>query len=309
VLKKLNKKLLKNVSQRQACRSLDQPRSTQRYQAQQRNGERALRDRMRELALRNPRYGYRRIAALLREEGFRVNLKRVHRLWRSEGLKVPQKQHKRTRLITSASGSSENAIARRRAQRPNDVWSFDFCHDRTADGKSLKIFSVIDEFTRQCLAIRTERSITGSAVVAVLKKLASIHQMPPRHVRCDNGPEFICRALRAWLKRSKVCALYIAPGSPWENGYAESYHARLRDELLNREEFGSLIEARALLENWRHEYNHQRPHGALGYRTPDAFAASWAGAGDPVAPAQPCSATLRMAGQEQEQLSWETVAQ
>jgi putative transposase len=288
-----------DVSERAACRAVDQPRSTQRYRgrgsAQRRSAERALCERMRELALRHPRYGYRRMTALLRQEGFAVNRKRVHRLWRKEGLKVPrQKQHKRGRIHD---GSSDNACHRRRAERVNQVWSFDFCHDLTADGRPLKIFSVIDEFTRRCLVIEVQRHITGEQVMKVLAALVKL-QGAPQHVRCDNGPEFICTAVRAWLKRSEVGALYIAPGSPWENGYAESYHARLRDEVLDREEFGSLIEARALLEIWRLEYNGQRPHGALGYLTPDAFATAQAQAAATavaayVGHAEPCSATLR----------------
>jgi len=259
------------VSERRACRSLGQPRSSQRYaRAQRRNGERALCERMAELSLRHPRYGYRRVAALLRTEGFVVNVKRVHRLWRQEGLKVPQKQHKRGRLTD---GSGDNACHRRRAERMDQVWSFDFCHDRTADGKALKIFSVIDEFTRRCLAIEVARGITGGDVVSVLERLMKLHGAPA-HVRCDNGPEFVCRAVRAWLTRRGVAPLYIEPGSPWENGYAESYHARLRDEMLDREEFETLSQAQGLLAIWREEYNHERPHGALGYLTPAAFAES-----------------------------------
>jgi transposase InsO family protein len=239
---------------------------------------------MRELALRYPRYGYRRIAVLLRKEGWRVNKKRVHRLWRKEGLRVPKKQQKRTRLID---GSSANASHRRRAERMNHVWSFDFCHDRTADGRALKVFSVIDEYTRRCLTIETQRRITGIEVTRILESLMALYGVP-EHVRCDNGPEFVASAVRSWLKRAKVSALYIAPGSPWENAYAESYHARLRDEMLEREEFATLAEARALLEAWREEYNQERPHSALGYQTPEAFA-------EACRRAEPCSATLRRA--------------
>ena len=222
---------------------------------------------MRELALRHPRYGYRRIANLLQGEGFEVNRKRVHRLWRAEGLKVPQKQHKRRRLHDGSGWAS-----RLRAERMNQVWSFDFCHDRTSEGKGLKIFSVIDEYTRRCLGIEVQYRMTGSEVVRKLKELTRVHGRP-EHVRCDNGPEFAGRALRSWLRRSKVSGLFIEPGSPWENGYVESYHARLRDEMLDREEFGSLPQARVLLEMWREEYNEHRPHGALGYQTPESFAA------------------------------------
>ena len=262
------------VSQRRACRAIGQPRSSQRYTVQRRNGEAALCSRMRELALRHSRYGYRRVAVLLSREGWRVNAKRVHRLWRKEGLKVPKRQLKRSRLMD---GSSENASHRRRPERINHVWSFDFCHDRTADGRALKVFSVIDEYTRRCLAIETARRITGGEVVRILDALMALHGTP-EHLRCDNGPEFVGGAVRGWVKNAKVNALYIAPGSPWENAYAESYHARLRDELLDREEFATVLEARVLLEDWREEYNQERPHSALGYKTPEAFAVGVAAA-------------------------------
>jgi len=291
-----------NVSQRRACRALSQPRSTQRYVAQQRNGERVLVERMHELALRHPRYGYRRIAVLLRREGWRVNRKRVVRLWRKEGLKVQKKQLKRKRLVD---GSSANAAHRRRAERANHVWSFDFCHDRTADGRALKIFSVIDEFTRECLTIEVERRMTGTDVVRILESLMALYGVP-EHLRCDNGPEFICSAVRAWVQRAKVTTLYIAPGSPWENPYAESYHSRLRDEVLDREEFATLAEARALLSGWREEYNQERPHSGLDYNTPAAFAAACR---DACRHAEACSAALRSPRHDDEENLVESVAQ
>ena len=295
---------LPGVSQRRACRALSQPRATQRYRrVQQRNGERALCSRMRELALRHPRYGYRRIAVLLAREGWHVNEKRVHRLWRNEGLKVQKKQVKRKRLTD---GSSANACHRRRAERMNHVWSLDFCFDRTADGKALKVLSVIDEYTRRCLVIEVQRRITGSDVVRILDALMALYGVP-EHLRCDNGPEYVCAAVRAWLERAKVSALYIEPGSPWENGYVESYHARLRDELLDREEFGSLLEARVLLEDWRAQYNQARPHSALGYKTPEAFAAACVAAAS--RRAEPCSAALRRAQHDDEDKLVESVAQ
>lgn len=259
------------VSERAACRALGQPRSTQRSRAQPRNGERALSDRMRELALRHPRYGYRRVGALLRREGFAVNEKRVRRRWRREGLKVPQKQRKRRRLPGAGGG---NACDRRRAERADHVWSFDFCFDRTADGRALTVFSVVDEFTRRCVAIRAGRAVTGRDVVSVLAAAVRLDGgRVPGHVRCDNGPEFVGAAVTAWAAGAGVSGLYVAPGSPWENGYVESYHARLRDELLDREEFATVAHARVLLAAWRDEYNTARPHGSLGYKTPAAFAA------------------------------------
>jgi transposase InsO family protein len=269
---------LPGVSERRACRALGQPRSTQRLVARERNGERALCERMRELALRHPRYGYRRVGAVLRGEGFTVNHKRARRLWVQEGLKVPQKQRKRRRL-PGAGGGGDNACHRRRAERADHVWSFDFCFDRTSDGRALKVFSVVDEFTRRCLAIEARRRITGGDVVSVLGALSrSNGGRGPEHVRCDNGPEFACAALKAWSARSGVSGLYVEPGSPWENGVVESYHARLRDELLDREAFATVAEARGLLEAWRHAYNNERPHGSLGYKTPAAFAAELAAA-------------------------------
>ena len=251
---------------------------------------------MRRLALRHPRYGYRRVTVLLRRHGWRINVKRVHRLWRKEGLKVPQRQHKRRRL----SGSADNGVQRLRAGRMNHLWSFDFCHDRTADGRAIKIFSVIDEFTRRCLAIEVQRHITGADVVMVLKKLFARYGVP-QHVRCDNGPEFVGKTLRRWLSQRKVSPLYIEPASPWENGYVESYHARLRDEVLSREEFATLLQARGMLELWRREYNQERPHSALGYQTPEAFAAA-------CHRAEPGSATLRLARHDDEELLMQSVA-
>jgi len=223
----------------------------------------------------HPRYGYRRIWALLRAEGWRVNRKRVYRLWRRQGLRVPRRQRKKRRL-----GSSANGCARRRAAHRDDVWCWDFIHDRTADGRPLKWLSVVDEYTRECLVLEVRRGLTAAAVVGVLAELVR-RRGAPRHVRSDNGPEFIAKAIRAWLAGEAVGPLYVAPGAPWENGYAESFHSRLRDELLDAEEFGSLLEARVLADQWRHEYNHERPHSALGYRTPAAFAGDATGSVDP----------------------------
>jgi transposase InsO family protein len=207
---------------------------------------------------------------LLRAEGFEVNRKRVHRLWRKEGLKVPVKQHKKRRL-----GSSGNGIVRHRPRYKNHVWAWDFIHDRTEDGRSLKWLSVVDEYTRECLALEARRSFRSGDVIDVLRDLFLIRDSPV-HVRSDNGPEFIARAIRSWLGSANVKTLYIEPGSPWENGYAESFHGRLRDELLESELFGCLAEAKMLSQQWRLEYNHRRPHSSLGYVTPAVFSASLA---------------------------------
>jgi putative transposase len=258
------------VSQRRACRVVGQPRRTQRYAPKRRDDEGKLVGRMLELVRRHPRYGYRRVWALLRQEGWTVNRKRIWRLWQREGLKVPPKRPKKRRL-----GHSANGILRHRATHRNHVWAWDFIFDTTAHGRSLKWFSLVDEFTRECLALEVGRTMTATDVVDVLLEVVQTRGVPG-HIRSDNGPEFIAGAIRSWLGRSGIGTLYIAPGSPWENGYAESFHARLRDELLNLEVFATVAEGKMLATQWRLEYNHRRPHSSLGYRTPAAFAASLA---------------------------------
>ena len=223
---------------------------------------------MLELVRAHPRYGYRRITALLRREGWVVNRKRVHRLWRREGLKVPQNTRKKRRL-----GQSANGCARRQPEHKDHVWAWDFVFDRTQNGRALKWLSIVDEYTRECLALEVGRRFTSADVIEVLVDLLVVRGVP-EHIRSDNGPEFIAHAIRGWLERAEVHALYIEPGSPWENGYAESFNSRLRDELLNREEFANVPEARTLGQAYRQEYNHRRPHSALGYRTPAEFAAA-----------------------------------
>ena len=229
------------VSERRACKVLGQPRGTQRYRPRQPDGDRALVQRMLQWVRRHPRYGYRRIWALLRSEGFRVNRKRIYRLWRQEGLKVPRRQRKRRRL-----GSSENGCLRRRAEWINHVWCYDFLRDQTADGRTLKLLTIEDEYTRECLAIEVERSITSRDVIETLRCLFEVRGTPG-FIRSDNGPEFIAEAIRDWLKDTGVETLYIEPGAPWENAYSESFHSRFRDELLDRELFTSLCEAKVLV--------------------------------------------------------------
>lgn len=229
--------------------------------------DKALRQRMRKLSARHKRYGYRRIWILLRQEGWAVNRKRVQRLWREEGLRVPQRQRKRRRL-----GSSENGTQRLRAAHKNHVWSYDFVMDQTADGRRLKLLPIVDEFTREAHAILVDRSITAHDVVELLKYLFSVHG-EPEFIRSDNGPEFIAIAVRDWLRQSGVRTLYIEPGSPWENAYSESFNSRFRDELLDQELFTSLTESRVLVEQYRVEYNHLRPHSSLGYLAPAVYAA------------------------------------
>jgi transposase InsO family protein len=256
------------VSQRRACRVLGQPRSTQRQTPRAlEEEERRLVTRLLALVRRHPRYGYRRIWALLRREGWQVNRKRVHRLWRQQGLKVPRKQRKRRRL-----GSSANSCVRRPAEHKDHVWSWDFLHDRTTDGRALKWFTLVDEYTRECLALEVRRGMTAQAVQEVLAEVIR-SRGAPEHIRSDNGPEFIAKAIRGWMAGVGLETLYIAPGAPWENGYGESFNSKVRDELLNAEEFGSLLEARLLGQTWKQDYNHVRPHSSLGYRTPAEYGA------------------------------------
>jgi transposase InsO family protein len=208
------------------------------------------------------RYGYRRITAMLRREGWRVNHKRIERLWRREGLKVPKKQRKRGRLW-----STDGSCLRLRPEYPNHVWSYDFVSDRTANGRPLKILTLIDEYSRECLAIDVERSIRS---IYVLQRLADLflERGAPEYIRSDNGPEFTAELIRTWLDQLEVETLFIEPGSPWENGYVESFNGRLRDEYLNGEIFYTLKEAKVLIERWRREYNGVRPHSSLGYQPP-----------------------------------------
>ena len=253
------------TSQRRTCRALQQPRSTQRYRPKTQSDEPALVRRMHELVRQRPRFGYRRITDLLRADGWRVNRKRIWRLWKQEGFKVPQKQRKKRRL-----GHSDNGIARHRPQHKDHVWAWDFIHDRDERGRALKWFGLIDEYTRECLALEVDRSIKAADVLDILSQVILIRGVPD-HIRSDNGPEFIAAAIRDFLATAGVKTLYVAPGAPWENGYQESFFSRLRDELLNVELFADLREAKALAARWQNDYNHRRPHSALRSLTPAAF--------------------------------------
>ena len=251
-----------HVPQRRACRVIGQVRSTQRRRPVVRSDETPLTQRIVSLAHRYGRYGYRRVTALLRHEGWRVNHKRVERIWRQEGLKVPSKQPKRGRLWLN-----DGSTLRLRPERKDHVWSYDFIHDRTRDGRPLKILSIVDEFTRECLVLKVERSIKANDVIDALNDLF-VRRGVPEHIRSDNGPEFTAEAVRSWLKTLEIEPLFIEPGSPWENGYVESFHGKFRDELLNLELFDTLLEAKTLVARWRKEYNTVRPHSALDYRPP-----------------------------------------
>ncbi len=255
------------VSERWACRVVGQHRSTQRKACRPRPvAEDKLRHRLRQIARRHPRWGYKLALRLLRREGWHVNRKRVQRLWREEGLKRPVQCRKRRR---ERPDSSE----RLSAERPNHVWALDFQFDETADGRRLKLLNVVDEYTREALAMRVGRRCDADDLVAVIEALVA-ERGAPRWLRMDNGPELIAWALRDWCRLAGTDTLYIEPGSPWQNPYVESFNGRVRDELLNVEEFGTLIEAVVVVEAWRVEYNTYRPHSALGGLAPTEFAAT-----------------------------------
>ena len=250
------------VSERRACRTLGQHRSTQRQVPQGRADEERLTDDIIELADQYGRYGYRMVTGLLNNAGWQVNHKRVERIWRREGLKVPQKQKKKGRLWLN-----DGSCVRLRPERPNHVWSYDFVQDRTADGRVYRTLNIIDEYTREALMIRVDRKLNSTDVLDALTDLF-ILRGPPEYIRSDNGSEFIAQKVRDWIAAVGAKTAYIEPGSPWENGYCESFNARFRDELLNGELFYTLREAQILIEQWRIHYNTVRPHSALGYRPP-----------------------------------------
>ena len=260
------------VSERRACRVLGQPRSTQRHRVDLGEGEVRLVSRIIELAKTYGRYGYRRITALLHREGWRVNHKKVERIWRQEGLKVPRKQPKRGRLWWN-----DGSCVRKRAERKDHVWSYDFVADRTHDGRAIRMLVILDEFTRECLAIEVARSLRSEHVLECLGELF-VQRGTPDYIRSDNGSEFTAHAVREWLKDEiGVTPLFIEPGSPWENGYVESFNGKFRDELLNGEIFYTLREAQVIIERWRREYNTFRPHSSLGYRPPAPETVPWPG--------------------------------
>jgi len=242
------------VSERFACRVLGQHRSTQRKIQRKPDDEAALTADITALAIQYGRYGYRRIAAMLSDQGWVVNVKRVERIWRREGLKVPARQPKRGRLWLH-----DGSCIRLRPEHPNHVWSYDFVEDRTHDGRKYRMLNVIDEFTRECIAIRVSRKLKAVDVIDVLSDLFILRGIPT-HIRSDNGPEFIAKALREWIAAVGAKTAYIMPGSPWENGYCESFNSKLRDELLNGEIFYTLKEAKIIIERWRRHYNTIRQH-------------------------------------------------
>jgi putative transposase len=259
------------VSQRRASRALDLARSSLRYAPVVSDERSALARRIEALSGIHPRFGYRRIWVMLDREGWSVNKKTVRRHWRQLGLKLagPRARPKPRR----PHGQDANACHLRPSRGKDDVWTWDFLFDRTSDGRSLKWLSLIDEYTRECLALEARRGMTAEEIQVVLAEVAAGRGGPPHRLRSDNGPEFAAEAVRSWLEATGSGALYVAPGSPWQNGYAESFHSKLRDEFLNREEFESEAQARALGTLWKGEYNTERPHSSLAYQTPAEYAA------------------------------------
>lgn len=258
------------VSERHACRVVGQHRSTQRHQPPvPPDDEAQLRAELRAFAKRRPRWGWRRAAKHLRRQGWQVNNKRIRRLWRDEGLQVPQKRKKKRLSGIGVHVGPMSLIA------PNALWALDFQFDHTIDGRQVKMLNIIDEYTREALACDVDHSITADDVVATLDRLAIERGRPPAFVRFDNGPEFIAIVVAEWCAEAGVAAIFIDPGSPWQNAWIESFNSRLRDELLNLWQFDSLLEARVIIEDWRIDYNKNRPHSAHGDLTPAEFAQAW----------------------------------
>jgi transposase InsO family protein len=260
------------VSQRRASRALDLARSGLRYVPVIREHQAALAQRIEELAAVHPRFGYRRIWALLVREGWSVNKKAVRRIWRQSGLKLigPRAVHKPRR----PHGQDINGCHLRPSRGKDDVWTWDFIFDRTGDGRSLKWLSLIDEYTRECLSLEARRGMTAEEIQEILAEVVARRGAPPHRIRSDNGPEFAAEAVRSYLEESGSGTLYVAPASPWQNGFAESFHSKLRDEFLELEEFESVAQAQALAQLWKEEYNTERPHSSLKYLTPAEFAAT-----------------------------------
>jgi putative transposase len=259
-----------DVPERWACRLVGQHRSTQRHQPVEPDRDRALREQLRQFSRAHPRWGYRRAHAQLRQQGWTINRKAVQQRWREEGLRVSTKRRKHQRLGTSSCPADRLA-----AEHPDHVWALDYQYDQTDDGRRLKLLNIVDEHTREALAIEVARRIDADATVKVLDRLVVERGAAPRFIRCDNGPELTANALRDWCRFTGAGTSYIEPGSPWQNPYVESFGGRLRDELLAVEAFNTLLEARVLVEDWRIEYNTLRPHSALGYLTPTDYATAW----------------------------------
>ncbi len=274
------------ISQRRACRVLGQPRATQRYASKRAEQDKELLAEMRSISAERPCFGSPQVYEALRKRGHQVNHKRVERLWQEHGMQVAKKRRKRRRLSL---GGSENSCVRKAPEHPNHIWSYDFVTDYTERGRQLRMLCVLDEFTRESLAIEVQRSFTARQVLDVLGYLFAVRGAP-EHLRSDNGPEFVAGSVRRWLDRACVKTLFVAKSSPWENGYIESFNSRFRQELLDRELFLGLEDARWCVDRWRLDYNHYRPHSSLGYVPPAEFAARW-----PTSAPGPASATPQQA--------------
>lgn len=260
------------ISQRRAGDVLGRSRSTLRYRPKRREDEPPIRRAIRDLARKYPRYGYRRIHAMLLRKGWTINLKRARRLWIDMGLKRTIRL-KKPRKLGKKPGVSGNSCTARPARFKNAVWTCDFIHDRTSDGRTLKWLTLVDEYTRECLVLHAARSITGADVRRILAGVVGRRGVP-RMIRSDNGTEFVCEAIATWLPQIGSEPIPVAAGSPWQNGYIESFHSRLRDEFMERHEFETVADAQAKGSAFRREYNRIRPHGSLDYMTPEEFSAS-----------------------------------
>lgn len=249
-------------SERRICKVIKVHRSSFRYKPVDNEFQKRRNERVIKIASEFGRYGYRKVTGLLNMEGWDVGVDRVYTIWKREGLKVPHKQQKRARIW-----DQEHSCIRLRTEFKHHVWSYDFVSEQTHDGRKLKILNVVDEFSRECLLILVQRRIRSQDVIFALADLFLIHGLP-KHIRSDNGPEFIATKLRLWLQKLDIAPLFIAPGSPWENGYVESFNGKMRYELLNGEIFFSLLEAQVIIERWRKHYNTKRPHSSLGYKPP-----------------------------------------
>ena len=258
-----------NVSERRICRVLGRSRSSIRYRGRPRADEPALTKELKRISRRFPRYGYRRAHAILARKGFTANVKRVRRLWAELGLRRPVRLQK-LRKLGPKPGTSANSCVQQPARFKNDVWTCDFIHDRTSGGRPLKWLTLVDEYTRECLALHAGASLTGADVRRIVSGVIGRRGAPTR-IRSDNGSEFVCAALREWLPRVGAQSIPVAAGSPWENGYIESFHSRLRDEFMERHEFESVADAQARGKWFRREYNTVRPHSSLNYATPREF--------------------------------------
>jgi transposase InsO family protein len=258
------------VSQRKACRTLDQSRSSQRYELTLPVKDASVLEAIKKYVKKRPRFGYRRITVELKNDGWYINFKRVYRIWHDNDLKGPRRKGRRRH---GQDGCSDNACNKKKPEYINHIWSYDFVSEKLESGRKVRMLNIVDEYTRECLTIDVARRISSQDVIDVLRYLFLVRG-EPAYIRSDNGPEFTAQKVKKWLKKMDVKTLFVEPGSPWENGYIESFNSHLRDECLDREIFVGIEELRYVVDRWRLDYNHYRPHSSLGYMTPAAYAAS-----------------------------------